>query len=827
MQKHKKMKISYNWLKQYVNCDYEAEKIGEMLTSTGLEVEDLTPFESVKGGLKGVVVGKVLTCIDHPDSDHLHITTVDCGGPEPLHIVCGAPNVAAGQKVLVATIGTELWHDNERMVIKKGKIRGEVSEGMICAEDELQLGNSHDGIMVLPDNFEVGRPASDYFHVENDFTYEIGLTANRSDATSHIGSARDLVAALNHHGKTSKYAIKWPSVDNFKVDDNSNDIEVVVEDTKACPRYSGVTVSGIKVGPSPEWLRNRLAAVGLRSINNVVDITNYVLMEVGQPLHAFDADMIKGKKVVVKCMPEGTPFITLDGVERKLAATNLMICNTEEPMCMAGVFGGAKSGVTEKTVNVFLESAYFNPTSIRKTSKMHDLQTVASFRYERGADPNITIYALKRAAMLIKELAGGKISSEIKDVVNIDLVPARVELKYSYLDKVAGQHITADETKNILKSLDFKIVEENNEALILDVPTCKVDVTRPADVVEEVLRIYGYDNIAIPTRITASMSKQPHPDKNQLQQKISDKLAFNGFYEMKNNSLTKAAYSETFTAFDANKNVKILNPLSSDLNVMRQTLLWGGLETIAFNMNRRVADMKLFEFGNVYEYNAEAKNAEKALAPYSEHTCLDIFITGNRNAELWNQPQQPADFFDLKRYVNGILKDMRIDMEKVELSESAMPHFEYALSYKVNGKEIVMIGKLAKASTKVFDIKRDVFYATINWTELCAMYAKAAEITFEQLPKFPSVRRDLAMIFDKNVKFDDVKRVAMQADNKTLQSVGLFDVYEGDKIPQGKKQYAMSFVLMSKQTTLTDKVIDKTMAKIQSAIEQQFGATLR
>ncbi len=821
------MKISYNWLKQYVNCDYEAEKIGEILTSTGLEVEDLTPFESVKGGLKGVVVGKVLTCIDHPDSDHLHITTVDCGGEEPLHVVCGAPNVAAGQKVLVATIGTELWKGEEHFTIKKGKIRGEVSEGMICAEDELQLGSSHEGVMVLPDNFEAGRPASDYFHVEHDYTYEIGLTANRSDAASHIGSARDLVAALNHNNKDLKYAIKRPSVDNFMVDDHSNDIDVVVEDTNACPRYSGVTISGVKVGPSPEWLRNRLAAVGLRSINNVVDITNYVLMEVGQPLHAFDADMVKGNKVVVKCLPEGTPFITLDGVERKLASTNLMICNAEEPMCMAGVFGGAKSGVTEKTVNVFLESAYFNPTSIRKTSKMHDLQTDASFRYERGADPNITIYALKRAAMLIKELAGGKISSEIKDIVNLDLAPARVELKYGYLDKVAGKHIGHEETKNILRSLDFKIVEENDDTLLLDVPTCKVDVTRPADVVEEVLRIYGYNNIEIPTRITASIGKRPNPDANKLQQKISDMLAFNGFYEMMNNSLTKAAYTEDFPAFNPEKNVKILNPLSSDLNVMRQTLLWGGLETMSFNMNRRVADMKLFEFGHVYEYDAEAKKTEVSLSPYSEHACLDIFMTGNRENELWNAKQQSTDFFDLKRCVNGILKEMHIETNKMETLETVLPHFEYALTYKINDVETVTLGKLSKSSTKLFDIKRDVFYATVNWTKLCAAYANTKEITFSQLPKFPSVRRDLAMIFDKNVRFDEVRRIAMQADNKTLQSVGLFDVYEGDKIPQGKKQYAMSFVLMSRQNTLTDKVIDKTMTKIQAAIEQQFGATLR
>jgi phenylalanyl-tRNA synthetase, beta subunit, non-spirochete bacterial len=822
------MKISYNWLKQYINCDYSAEKVSEALTSTGLEVEDLTPFESVKGSLKGVVVGKVLTCIEHPNSDHLHITTVDVGKEEPLHIVCGAPNVAAGQKVLVATTGTDLYMHDEKITIKKGKIRGEISEGMICAEDELQLGAAHDGIMILPEDFEVGKPASFYFPVENDYTIEIGLTANRSDATSHIGSARDLVAALNHRERTDKYHLITPSVDGFVIENNDNDIEVVVEDTKACPRYSGLTISGVKVAESPTWLKNKLAAVGIRSINNIVDATNYVLMEIGQPMHAFDADKIIGKKIIVKCLPDQTSFTTLDGVERKLTKNNLMICNAEKPMCIAGVFGGLESGVTTESTNVFLESAYFNPTSIRKTAKYHGLQTDASFRYERGADPNVTIYALKRAALLIKELAGGTISSEIKDVKNADFTPAQVDLEFDYLNRVAGQEIGNDQVVNILKSLDCKIVELNDKHIVIDIPTCKVDVTRPADVVEEILRIYGYDNIAIPTRINASVNVSNKPDIDKLQQKISDMLVANGFYEIMNNSLTKAAYSNTFDAFPEDKNVKVLNPLSSDLNVMRQTLMWGGLESVAFNQNRKVSDMKFFEFGNVYFFNSKAvQDIQHTLAPYNEEYHLDLFLTGNKKEELWNSQPVAVDFFDLKEYVLGVLKHLKYNLDKIEVLEGTLPHFDYSLVYSLDGKEIATLGKLSKKTLAIFDIKKDVYYATMNWNLIMKHYGQTKDIQFEALPKYPSVRRDLAMIFDKQVRFDDIKKVAMTAENKILQSVSLFDVYNGNKIPEGKKQYAMSFVLMSPQSTLTDKVIEKTMAKIQNAIEQQLGATLR
>lgn len=822
------MKISYNWLKQYIQCDLPAEELGKTLTGTGLEVEDMTRYESVKGGLKGVVVGKVLTCIDHPNSDHLHITTVDVGQAEPLHIVCGAPNVAAGQKVLVATIGCELWSGDESFTIKKGKIRGEVSEGMICAEDELQLGTSHEGIMVLPDSYEVGKPASFYFPVEEDYTYEIGLTANRSDATSHIGCDRDLVAALNHKNNTRQYKIERPSVDAFKVENTSNDIEVIVEDTKNCPRYSGVTVSGVKVGPSPAWLKNRLEAVGLRSINNIVDISNYVLMEVGQPLHIFDADKIKGKKVIVKCLAKDTPFTTLDGVQRKLSNTNLMICNAEEPMCIAGVFGGLDSGVTEETKNVFIESAYFNPTSIRKTARFHGLQTDASFRFERGCDPNITIYALKRAALLVKELAGGTVSSEVKDVKNGDFTPVRVQFKFDYLNKIAGQEIEKEVAVNILKDLDCQVVELTDAYVTVDIPTCKVDVYRPADLVEEILRIYGYDNIAIPTKINASINVNNKPDKEKIQKEVSIMLASNGFYEIMNNSLTKSAYTRDLDSFDEANNVKILNPLSSDLDVMRQSLLFGGLESIARNQSFKNFDMKFFEFGNVYSFNAANKATEqKPLNPYNENFRLDLLITGNDREESWNGKPMSLSFYDLKKYVLGIFHKIGINVDELQMSEGTVSHYDYSIVYSLNNNELATIGKINANTLKMFDVKKEVFYATFDWDAVLKVIKGLKTISFEALPKFPSVRRDLALVLDKNVTFEQIKNVAFATERNILKSVNLFDIYEGDKIPAGKKQYAVSFTIQDKLKTLTDKVIEKTMARIQQAIEQQLNATLR
>ena len=682
--------------------------------------------------------------------------------------------------------------------------------------------------MVLPDNYEVGKPASFYFPVEEDFTYEIGLTANRSDATSHIGCDRDLVAALNHKNNTRQYKIERPSVDAFKVENTNNNIEVIVEDTKACPRYSGVTVSGVKVGPSPAWLKNRLEAVGLRSINNIVDISNYVLMEMGQPMHIFDADKIKGKKVIVKCLKKDTPFTTLDGIQRKLSDTNLMICNAEEPMCIAGVFGGLDSGVTEETKNVFIESAYFNPTSIRKTARFHGLQTDASFRYERGCDPNITIYALKRAALLVKELAGGTVSSEVKDVVNGDFTPVRVQLKFDYLNKIAGQEIEKDIAVNILKDLDCQVVELTNDYVTLDVPTCKVDVYRPADLVEEILRIYGYDNIAIPTKINASINVNNKPDKEKIQTEISIMLAANGFYEIMNNSLTKSAYARELDSFDEANNVKIMNPLSSDLDVMRQSLLFGGLESIARNQSFKSFDMKFFEFGNVYSFNAANKaTEEKPLNPYTENFRLDMLITGNDKEESWNNKPQSLTFYDLKQYVLGIIKKLGINTDELSMTEGTESHYEYSIVYSLNNNKLVTLGKVNAKTLKMFDVKKQVFHATFDWDMALRIVKGLKTISFNALPKFPSVRRDLALILDKNVTFEQIKSLAFATERNILKSVNLFDIYEGDKIPAGKKQYAVSFTLQDKQKTLTDKVIEKTMARIQQAIEQQLNATLR
>lgn len=822
------MKISYNWLKQYINCNLPAEEVAEALTFTGLEVEDIIPYESVKGSLKGIVVGEVLSCIEHPNSDHLHITKVNVGGEEPLPIVCGAPNVAQGQKVLVATIGTTLYSGDESFQIKKSKIRGEVSEGMICSEKELGLGDSHAGIMVLPETCEVGQPASKYFPVEQDFTFEIGLTANRSDATSHIGVARDLVAVLNHRLHNDHYSLTFPSVDNFKIENTNCNIEVEVLAKDACPRYSGVTISGIQVGASPAWLKNRLQAAGIRSINNVVDITNYVLLEVGQPLHAFDVETIKGGKIVVRTCAKDTPFVTLDGIERKLNENDLMICNSENPMCIAGVFGGLGSGVTESTTSVFIESAYFDPRSVRKTAKRHALQTDASFRFERGADPEITIYAMKRAALLIKELAGGKISSEIKDVVNKEFVPADITLDFAYLNKIAGQSIPKNDAKSILTNLGCRILSDLTDTIVVQVPTYKVDVYRPADLVEEILRIYGYNNINIPSKINVSINVSEEPNFDKIQHHIADMLSANGFYEIMNNSLTKSSYSKTFSEIEEKNNVHMLNPLSSDLDVLRQTLIFGGLESVAYNQNRKITDMKLYEFGNVYTFNPEAvQTNEKPLAPYRENYHLDLFITGNKEEELWNHGTKAVDFYDMKYYVEAVFNKLKINMEKVEITEGTSAFYDFSLIYSFDNKVIGTIGKFTKQTLKTFDIKKDVYHASLNWDTLMKLYTKVKTLHYEAVSKFPSVRRDLALVIDKNVSFSSIKAVALKAESNLLQSVSIFDIYEGDKIPQGKKSYAISFILEDKQKTLTDKVIEKTMQKIQTAIEQQLGATLR
>ncbi len=818
------MKLSYNWLKEYIEIDVTPEQLSAILTDIGLEVEGLEKVQSVKGGLQGLVIGEVKTCEKHPNADKLSVTTVDIGG-EILPIVCGAPNVAEGQKVVVATVGTVLYSGEESFKIKKSKIRGEVSQGMICAEDEIGLGTSHDGIMVLPDTVKPGTPAAEFFKVEEDWVYEIGLTPNRSDAASHIGSARDLVAGLNRYFNTDKYRLQIPSVDDFKIDNTSLDIEVVVEDTGACPRYSGVTISGIEVKESPQWLKNRLNSIGLRPINNVVDITNFVLHETGQPLHAFDAAKITGNKVVVRKPAPDTEFVTLDEQIRKLDVNDLMICNEDAEMCIAGVFGGAESGVTEKTTALFLESAYFDPKHIRKTSKRHALQTDASFRFERGADPNITVYALKRAALLIKELAGGQISSEIKDVYPNPVEKWEIEVNYKNVDRLIGNSIDREIMKKIITDLEMEIIEESEEGLRLRIPTFKVDVTREVDVIEEILRIYGYNNVNTDNKIHSSVSLRPRPDSEKVQNLVSDYLVARGFTEMMNNSLTQSELYRKNKMFDEQQNVMLLNPLSKDLDTLRQTLLFGGLEVINYNRNRKIFDLKLFEFGKIYRKNADYHKA-KGADNYYEEKQLAIFVTGNTEPENWNTKPSKADFYFVKAHLESVFNKTGINRKLISIEEFSDDNHSYALRYMLNNKEIATVGALTGQLLKSFDIKQEVFTATIRWDYLLENL-NPDDIRYVAVPKFPAVRRDLALVIDKNVTFDKLKRIAFETERNLLQLTGIFDVYEGDKIPEGKKSYALSFILQDKQKTLTDKVIDKTMNRLIKAYEEKAGAVLR
>ena len=822
------MIISYKWLNDYVKSNLTPTEIDDTLTFSGLEIEGVEKVETIKGGLEHVVIGKVVTCEDHPDSDHLHVTTVDVGGERLLDIVCGAANVAAGQKVVVATIGTQIWtSETEYFEIKKSKIRGKVSEGMICAEDELGLGNSHDGIMVLPEDAPIGMPAKEYFNVEEDFAIEVAITANRADATSHIGVGRDLVAAYNTQ-KGGNLVLDIPSVEGYKKDNSDRKIGVRVEDTENCPRYSGVTITGVNVTESPDWLKNKLRTVGIRPINNIVDITNFVLMEVGQPMHAFDADMIEGGNVVVKKLPEGTMFTTLDGVERKLNGTELMICNEKEGMCIAGVFGGIKSGVTESTTNVFLESAYFNPVSVRKTSKLHGLKTDASFRYERGCDPNITIYALKRAAMLIKELAGGTISSEIIDVYPTPIERAKVDLNYQSMFDLIGKEIPVETIKSILGMLDITIESETAEGMVLRIPTNKVDVTRQCDVVEEIMRIYGYNNISFDETLNSCLSYSKKPNPNKIQNVVGDYLANNGFVEIMNNSLTKAEYYEDNADFDSKNNVVLLNPLSKELNVMRQTLLYSGLECIVYNINHKIPNQKIFEFGKHYRYNPEQAENGDVTKRYFEERHLSIFMTGNEIGENWKMPSMQVDFYFLKAYVINILRRLRINMGRITFEPSTAKYFTAGLDlmFKDSKKVIASLGRLAKPTLKKMDCKQDVYYADINW-DLLLKSIPSQEVTFAEIAKNPEVRRDLALVLDMNVTFDAIEKLAYETEKKLLKKVSLFDVYEGDRIEEGKKSYAVSFILQDKEKTLSDKQIEAIMAKLQKNFETRLGAKIR
>ncbi len=815
------MKISYNWLKEYIDTDLDYNEMSVILTNIGLEVEGIEHFQSVKGGMQGLVIGKVLECKKHPDADRLSITKVDIGTGDALPIVCGAPNVAAGQKVVVATVGTILYDGDKEVKIKKGKIRGQVSEGMICAEDEIGLGTDHEGIMVLDENAQIGQPAKEYFDIEEDIIFEIGLTPNRIDGASHIGVARDLAAYLS---QTKKTEYKKPALDDFKIDNTDYPVDIVIENEKACKRYAGITVSGIKVKESPDWLKNRLKAIGLSPINNIVDITNFVLHETGQPLHAFDVDMIKGRQVIVKTLKKGSKFVTLDEQERELDENDLMICNPEEGMCIAGVFGGAKSGVTEKTTTVFIESAYFDPVYVRKTSKRHVLQTDASFRFERGIDPNNVIYALKRAALLMKELGEGQISSEIIDVYPNPVPDHRVSVKYKNIDRLIGQKIEHDKIKNILQSLEIKIVEETDEGLVLDVPPYRVDVTREADVIEEILRIYGYNNIAISDEVKSTISYAPKPDVNKWKNIISDFLSSKGFHEAMSNSLTKSAYFENIAGFKAENTVKILNPLSSDLDALRQTLLFGGLEAVIYNENRKNKDLKFYEFGNCYAIYPE-KAGVHVLDKYKEENHLAVFLTGNRNHVNWNKPVVKTDFYDLKSYTESVLKRLGYNIDKLNVEEISGDVFDYGLTYSLNGKTLVSFGLVSKKLRKMFDISIEVFYADFYWDIL--MKKLPGRKQFTPIAKFPEVSRDLALLVDKSVKFNQIKDLAFKTERKLLKKVSIFDIYEGEKLGENKKSYAVNFILQDEFKTLKDKQIDKIMNNFIRVFEKELGAKLR
>ena len=820
------MNISYNWLKEYVDFDLTPEEVAAALTSIGLETGSVEEVQTIKGGLEGLVIGEVLTCVEHPNSDHLHITTVNLGNGEPTQIVCGAPNVATGQKVVVATLGTKLYDGDECFTIKKSKIRGVESIGMICAEDEIGIGTSHDGIIVLPEQAVPGTLAKDYYNVKSDYVLEVDITPNRADACSHYGVARDLYAYLIQNGKQA--TLKCPSVDAFAVENHDLDIKVTVENSEACPRYAGITVKDVTVKESPEWLQNKLRLIGVRPINNVVDVTNYIVHAFGQPLHCFDADKIKGGEVIVKTLSEGTPFVTLDGVERKLNERDLMICNKEEAMCIAGVFGGLDSGSTEATTNVFIESAYFHPTWVRKTARRHGLNTDASFRFERGIDPNITIYCLKLAAIMVKELAGGTISSEIKDVCVAPAQDFIVELAYEKVNSLVGKVIPVETIKSIVKSLEMKVTNETAEGLTLAVPPYRVDVQRDCDVIEDILRIYGYNNVEIPSTLKSSLTTKGEEDKsNKLQNLIAEQLVGCGFNEILNNSLTRAAYYDGLESYPSNHLVMLMNPLSADLNSMRQTLLFGGLESIAHNANRKNADLKFFEFGNCYYFDADKKNPEKTLAAYAEDYHLGLWVTGKKVSNSWIHADENSTVYELKAYVENILKRLGLDLRNLVVGNLTDDIFAAALTVHTRGgKRLATFGVVTKKLLKAFDIDNEVYYADLDWKELMRAI-RSVKVSFKEISKFPAVKRDLALLLDKNIQFAEIEKIAYETEKKLLKEVELFDVYEGKNLEAGKKSYAVSFLLQDETQTLNDKMIDKIMSKLVKNLEDKLGAKLR
>lgn len=820
------MKISYKWLKQYLEIDLDASEVAGYLTESGLEVEAIEKIESVRGGMSGIVIGEVLTCERHPNSDHLSLTTVNVGSGEPLHVVCGAPNVAAGQKVAVATVGATLYFKDEPLTIKKSKIRGELSEGMICAEDELGLGTSHAGILVLPSDAPVGTMAKSYFNLEDDFVFEIGLTPNRTDATSHIGVARDLNAALISRGHAAASSLKIPEVVAFQVHNRDLEIAVEVADADACPRYAGLTLTGITIAPSPEWLRKLLTSIGIRPINNVVDITNFVLMETGQPLHAFDASKISSRRVVVQKLGEGTKFKTLDAVERTLTASDLMICNGNEPMCMGGVFGGLSSGVSETTTAVFLESACFDQATIRRTSKHHGLHTDASFRFERGVDPLSTVYALKRAALLICEIAGARVSSEIVDVVSKSFVAVTIPVSLARVATLIGKKIPDDQVLAILGALDFKILERNGDDLLLEAPAYRVDVTREVDVIEEILRIYGYNNIEIDSRFSASFSFIQKPDSEKLRNKASDLLSNNGFNEMMTLSLTKAQYAIDFPWIDATRNVDLANPLSRELNVMRQTLLFSGLETILFNQNRRRSSLKLYEFGKIYRRNPELPVNALVTDRFSEELMLSLFVTGSVTRETWKGSAEEGDFYFLHAHVKRVLSMLGFDMLKVKVTSSDHPMFSQGIDLVYKREKLGSLGLVEPGILRYFDLKQPVVYAELSWEKLLKFHQNGM-IVFSGLPRFPEVKRDLALVLASDVTYSAIEELAYKTEPVLLRQVSLFDIYEGEKIGAGKKSYALSFTLLDPEKTLTDQVIEKVMDRLIQVFESKLGAVIR
>ncbi len=816
------MKLSYNWLKEYIDFDLDPVKTAEILTDIGLEVEGTEHFESVRGGLEGVIIGEVKRAVPHPDADKLILTTVDIGQSELLQIVCGAPNVREGQKVPVAVEGTTLYMGKEEIKIKKTKIRGQFSEGMICAEDELGLGTDHEGIMVLDDKIPIGTPARDYFDVYTDIIFDIGLTPNRIDGASHYGAARDLAAFLNFHLKASLHK---PDVSDFKPHNRDYPVEVIIENDEACPRYTGLTISGVQVKESPMWLQNRLRSIGLNPINNIVDITNFVLFETGQPLHAFDADKIKGKKVIVKTLDAGSLFTTLDEVQRELSGKDLMICNEEEGMCIAGVFGGLESGVSSNTSNIFLESAYFNPGYIRKTAKRFGLNTDASFRFERGADPEMTVYALKRAALIITEIAGGKISSDIVDVYPRVFEPAIVRINYNHIERLIGKYLKPEVIKPILTLLEIKIVEEMEDGLLLEVPLYRVDVTREADVIEEILRIYGYNNIEIHDEVKSTLSYFKKPDKEKINNMIADLLSNNSFNEIMVNSLTPSSYYKERKDYPPERLVRLQNPLSSDLNSLRQSMIFGGLDTISYNINRKNPDLKLYEFGNCYFFDKKA-SGDELLSPYTENERLALYITGRQHEQSWNAQEKQTSFYYLKAFVENILERLGFNIDKLTIEKADAELYSDGVVYSMNDHHIVDFGVIHRKLLTQFEIEQDVFFADFHWNNVLKII-EHHKITYAELPKFPEVKRDLALLLDKNIRYKQVKEVALQTEKNILKQVSLFDVFEDEKIGKGKKSYAVSFILQDKKRTLTDKQIEQVMSRLIKAFETKLGAKIR